>query len=163
MPFVPSLPVINGNRFDFSSIKIKLNGKLYTGIQAIDYAPECIPGMVYGQSTAYPIGRTRGQLKTETASIEILREEFGDLSTDLQAIAGGLFEANFIITVAVGESLSPSSGASQVDTIIGARFSRFNQSAKVGSDPLAVKLDFTFMNMLVNNLPLLSAATIPVV
>ena|SRR6266850_1325260 len=161
MPFSPSLPLINGNRFDFSSVGIKLNGKRYTGIQAIDYAPECIPGMVYGQTTAYPIGRTRGQLKMETANLEILREDFGDLSQDLLVIAQGLFEANFIITVSIAEPLSPSSGPAQVDTILGARFSRFNLSAKQGPDPLAVKLDFTFMNMLVNGLPLLSLLSPP--
>jgi len=156
--------LINGNRFDFSSVAIKLNGKRYTGIQAIDYTPECIPGIVYGQSTAYPIGRTRGQLKMETANLEILREDFGDLSQDLLTVlGGGLFEMNFIVTVTISESLSPASGIAQVDTLVGVRFSRYSMTAKQGPDPLAIKLDFTFMNMLVNGVALLTSPTIPVV
>jgi len=162
MPFTPSIPLVNGVRFDFSNVKIKMFNKLYVGIHSIDYAPECAPGFVYGQSTPYPIGRTRGQLKTDSASIELYREEFGDLSNDIQVIGVGLFEANFIITVSIGDPLSPSSGTPQVDTIIGARFSRFTQGWRQGPDALTVKLDFTFMNMLVNDVPLLSAATIPI-
>lgn len=162
MPFVPSVPIINGNRADFSYVKIKLFNKLYVGIHSIDYAPECAPGFVYGQSTPYPIGRTRGQLKTDSGSIELYREEFGDLSNDIQVIATGLFEANFIITISIGDPLNPSSGQAQVDTLIGCRFSRFTAGWRQGPDALTVKLDFTFMNALLNDVPLLSAATIPI-
>jgi hypothetical protein len=162
MPFTPSVPLINSNRFDFSHVKIKLFNKLYVGIHAIDYSAEVSPGFVYGQSTPYPIGRTRGQLKTDSGSIEIYREEFGDLSNDIQVIGVGLFEANFIVTVSIGDPLSPSSGAPQVDTIIGCRFSRFTAGWRQGPDALTVKLDFTYMNVLLNDVPVLSAATIPI-
>jgi hypothetical protein len=161
MAFVIATPIINGNRADFSWVKIKLFNKLYVGIHAIDYAPECAPGFVYGQSTAYPIGRTRGQLKTDNGSIEMYREEFGDLSNDVQVIGVGLFEANFIITVSIGDPLNPLVPP-QVDTIIGARFSRFTAGWRQGPDALTVKLDFTYMNILLNDVTPLSAATIPI-
>lgn len=162
MAYTPSLPMINGTRFDYSSVKLRLNNKLYTGVHAIDYAPECVGSFIYGQSTPYPIGRTRGQLKTDSASIELYREEFGDIVNDIATIGqGGVFEAVFLITVAIGEPLSPLAGQSQVDTLIGARFQRFTVGWRQGPDALTVKLDFSFMNMLVNNTPLLAAQTIP--
>jgi hypothetical protein len=116
MPFVPSMPFINGNRYSFSEVKFKIFGKLYVGIHAIDYAPECAPG---------------------------------------------LFEANWLATCSIGDALNPQMVA-QVDTIIGCRFSRFTVGWRQGPDALTVKLDFTFMNMLVNGVPLLNAATIPI-
>lgn len=161
MPFTPSMPLVNGVRYSFSEVKFKIFGKLYLGINAIDYAPECAPGFVYGQSTAYPIGRTRGQLKTDSASIEVYREEFGDIVNDIGLSGFGLFEANWLATCSIGDTLNPQI-PSQVDTIIGCRFSRFTVGWRQGPDALTVKLDFTFMNMLVNDVPLLNAATIPI-
>jgi hypothetical protein len=154
----PSAPLINGNRFDGSSVTVRINGKKYVAVQAIDYEAMVEPGFVYGTSTAVPIGRTRGQLKTDNASFEILREEYADLLLDLQSLAIGFAEANFLITVAYSEAPNPLAGTPQIDTLIGCRPKGFGQNVKIGNEAVIVKVPFTFMNCLANGVPLISLA-----
>jgi hypothetical protein len=109
----PAYPLINGNRFDGSSVTVRINGKKYVGVQEIDYEAMVEPGFVYGVSTAVPIGRTRGQLKTDNASITILREDYADILSDFQALAVGFSEANFQIIVSYSEAPNLAAGTPQ--------------------------------------------------
>lgn len=152
-------PGVNGDRFDASSIELQINTKKYIGVKSVKYRQSLEPGMVYGFSSQ-PIGRTRGQYKCE-GSIQIYREEFQDLAIDLQTLAVGLLEANFLVTVTFSE-LSPLNGAlptgvvgsTSTDTIVGVRFSADDHSAEAGSsDPLVVELPFTAMYQLTHGIP----------
>jgi hypothetical protein len=109
------------------------------------------------------LGFTRGMYKVE-GSIQIYREEFQDLITDLQAIAVGILEANFLATVTYSE-LSPLNGAlptgvvgaTSTDSIIGMRFTASDHSIEAGSsDPLVVELPFVARYCLIGGLPPLS-------
>jgi hypothetical protein len=153
----PAAPLINGNRFDSSSVTVRINGKKYVAVQSIDYEASVEPGFVFGTSTAVPIGRTRGQLKTDNATIELLREEYSDMLLDIQSLAIGFCEANFLITVSFSEAPNALAGTPQIDSLIGCRFKGFGQNVKVGNEALVVRLPFTFMNCLANGVPLISA------
>lgn len=154
-------PLANGDRFDASSIELQLNTKKYIGVKSIKYRHSLEPGMVYGFS-AQPLGRTRGQYKAE-GTISIYREEFQDLSIDLQTLAVGLLEANFLATITYSE-LNPLNGqlptgvvgSTSTDTVVGMRFSATDHSVEAGtSDPLVVELPFTALYCLINGaLPL---------
>ena len=147
-------PVINGNRFDFSSVELQLNGRRYIGVKAINYKQEIDPGEVRGTAPQL-LGRTRGTYKAE-GSIELYREEFADLCSDLQALAVGFLEANFLCTVTYSElppNGIPNSLPSpvQTDTLVGLRFKSDDHSMQSGSsDPIVVKLEFTLMYLMVN-------------
>jgi hypothetical protein len=152
-------PGVNGDRFDASSIELQLNTKRYIGVKQLKYRQSLEPGMVYGFSSQ-PLGRTRGQYKCE-GSIQIYREEFQDLSVDLQTLAVGLMEANFLATVTFSE-VNPLNGAlptgvvgsTSTDSIIGMRFSATDHTAESGtSDPLVVELPFTAMYQITNGIP----------
>ncbi len=152
-------PGVNGDRFDASSIELQLNTKRYIGIKQVKYRQSLDPGMVYGFS-AQPIGRTRGQYKCD-GSIQIYREEFQDLSVDLQTLAFGLLEANFLCAITFSE-LNPLNGAlpsgvvggTSTDTIVGMRFSATDHSADAGSsDPLVVEMPFTAMYQITHGIP----------
>jgi hypothetical protein len=69
-------------------------------------------------------------------------------------------EANFQIIVSYSEAPNLAAGTPQVDTLVGCRFKGFGQNFKQGPEVIVVKLPFTFMNVLVNGVPLLSATTI---
>jgi hypothetical protein len=164
-PIVP--PLINGNYFDFSSVKIIIaNGTQITGFKSINYSSEQAPGDVYGTSRQ-KLGRTPGQHKA-SGSFELYRPEFADLQFALQgpaflnsvnAAAGvvpGLFEVNFSIQVNFSEapplginlvSITPT----QTDYILGARITKVDQSHSQGSDALTVKCDFDSMMIYYNN------------
>src|SRR5882672_2473987 len=152
-------PGVNGDRFDASSIELQLNTKRYIGVKSVKYRQSLEPGLVYGFSSQ-PIGRTRGQYKAD-GTIQIYREEFQDLSLDLQNIAVGLLEANFLCTVTYSE-LNPLNGqlptgvvgATSTDVMVGMRFSATDHSAESGSsDPLVVELPFTAMYQITNGIP----------
>jgi hypothetical protein len=150
-------PIINGNRFDFSSVELKINGKRYIGVKELSYKHSLEEGEVRGTAPQV-LGRTRGLYKAE-GSITLFREEFDDLSSDLQVLAVGLFEANFLIT-AIYSELPPNGvpsgmvGDTQTDELIGSRFKSAEMKGSGGSsDPLVVQLDLSILYIKQNGLP----------
>jgi len=151
-------PLVAGDRFDASSIELKLNAKKYIGVKSVKYKQELEPGEVRGFSPQV-LGYTRGLYKVE-GSIQIYREEFQDLSIDLQTLAVGLLEANFIATIVYSETgtlnnVLPAGivGATSMDTIVGVRFTGTDHSVEAGSsDPLVVELPFKARYLLVNGM-----------
>jgi hypothetical protein len=155
-------PLVAGDRFDASSIELKLNGKKYIGIKQLKYKQSLEPGEVRGLSPQV-LGFTRGQYKVE-GSIQIYREEFQDLITDLSLIAVGLLEANFLATINYSEK-NPLNGSlptgvvgsDMTDQIVGMRFTSTDHSVDAGSsDPLVVELPFLARYLLIGNIPPLS-------
>jgi hypothetical protein len=102
-------------------------------------------------------------------TIQIYREEFQDLVVDLQTLAVGFLEANFLATITYSE-LSPLNGAlptgvvgsTSTDRIFGVRFSATDHSVESGSsDPLVVEMPFTALYVLINGVfPLTNLARV---
>lgn len=135
---MPSLayPLINGFRYDFSSIKFNFLGFQYVGIKAINYKSSKKPGDVRG-THAQLLGRTRGQYSAE-ASFEMFREEWDTFIKLLKATSPGIgfMEAAFDINVGYSEALT---APMQQDDLIGCVISEVDTSNSQGGDALTVK------------------------
>lgn len=135
-----SYPLINGTRHEWSSIELKLNGKIYVGVSSINYSAKLEPTKVYGVSPE-PIGRTRGVYSAE-GSIEMYLAEYNALLTDLSAL-GGLMEVSFDAVVAYSEA----DFDVITDEVIGCRIKNIDASQSQGADPLKRKLDLDIMKI----------------
>ncbi len=139
-------PLINGNRYDFSSIKAMLGGLSYLGFKSINYSHSLEPGEVYG-THAQKMGRTRGQYKPE-ASFEMYKEEYALLLTGL---GPGYMERSFDIVVNYEEW----DGLTQrviTDNIIGFRIKKAENAHSSGNEPLTVKVEGSVMYVIENGL-----------
>jgi acyl-coenzyme A thioesterase PaaI-like protein len=67
-----SYTIVNGNRYSWASVSIKLGGQTFTGFTEISYSNNLEPGDVYVEGRVSKDGRTRGQNKP-TASITFLK------------------------------------------------------------------------------------------
>ncbi len=144
-------PLVNGRRFDYSSVRISFAGKNYIGVKEISYKMQLQPGDVYGTS-AMKLGRTRGQFKPE-ASFSMYREEWGDflifLSTGPPAQQagivtppGGFMEVPFDIYVNIyeqGQGVQLTQIPPQQDKIIGCRIADVDHVYSASADALLVK------------------------
>lgn len=154
-------PLINGVRFDASSIELKINALRYIGITEIQYEHTLEPGEVRGLNPQ-PLGYTRGIYKA-SGTLSILREEFQDLTSNFITVAQGTFEGNVICAVTYSElppAAIPTGGVTlpSTDTIVGMRFTGSRHRASSGSaDPLVVEMPFVARYILINGIPALNA------
>jgi hypothetical protein len=139
-------PLINGNRYDFSSIRAMVKGLTYLGFKSINYSHSLEPGEVYG-THAQKMGRTRGQYKPE-ASFEMYKEEYALLLTGL---GPGYMERSFDIVVNYEEW----DGLTQrvvTDVVAGFRIKKAENAHSSGNEPLTVKVEGSVMYVLENGL-----------
>jgi hypothetical protein len=141
MAIPPGNPLINGNRYDFSSIEAKLDGRSYLGFKSINYSHSLEPGEVFG-TDAQKMGRTRGQYKPE-ASFEMYKEEYALL---LAGLGDGYMERAFMIVVNYEErDLIP---RVVTDRIVGFRIKKAENAHSPGNEPLTVKVEGSVMYIL---------------
>ena len=127
-------PLVNGNRYDFSSIEVNVNGVMFKGIKSINYNDKLTPGAVYG-TNAMKIGRTRGVYEA-SASIEVFKEDWFILAPAIASLPPfGLGEASFLVTVMYAELLAPV----VVDVLGGCRITEVDDSHSQGGDALVIK------------------------
>lgn len=140
MPAVGTGRVINGNRYDSSSIVVTANNTPHADITEISYSDNLEPGILQGTGV-YMRGRTRGQYKAE-ASVTFGKGAFEALKKSLIATGrGGLYEVHFLITVTYRAS---GEGEIITDLIEGCRIMRQENSHSAGnSDALTTKIDLS--------------------
>jgi hypothetical protein len=146
-----SYPVVNGIRFDFSSIQFRVQGKIFPGIKSLNYNHALDPG-VLGGTAAQDIGRTRGKYKAE-GNIELFREDADDFLTLIapaSLITGGqtgigFMEVSFDISVTFFEPIQGTGPAVQNDILRGCRIKKEDSSNSAGSDPSTLKYDLHIM------------------
>jgi hypothetical protein len=130
-------PLINGNRYDYSSVDIRIAGKSFRGVKSISYKDSLEPGEVFG-THAQALGVTRGQYKAE-GSVEVYKEELDDILTALSALPpGGYLESRFNVEVHYAEAPA---APTVTDKLIGCRVKAVDENHQSGTDPLSVKLD----------------------
>ena len=134
-------PLINGVRYDFSSIVFHINGDIVLGVKEISYKNSRDRGELRGTSPQ-KLGRTRGQYKSE-ASATVYRREFDELIIKL---GDGYMEIVFPITVSYADDGQPL----VTDTIVGCTIGEDDHSNSSGTDPTEVKLTFDPMYILIN-------------
>ena len=141
-------PLINGHRYDFSSIEFKYKTKTgpvnrTLGVKSVDYSDSLEPGKVRGNH-AQKLGRTRGEYDAE-ASVELYKTEFDEM---LAILGPGYMEQYFDIPVTYAESGSPTT----TDTIVGCRIKKVSNAHSEGGEPLTVKIDLDPSHILRNGL-----------
>lgn len=142
-------PLLNGVRYDHSSLDIKLAGSsaFSLGIKSIDYSDGLEPGKVFGASSQ-KLAETRGQYDCE-ASLEMYRAEYDAFVLYLtqQNPGIGLYEIRWNIDI----NYLPEGGLAMVtDNIVSVRIKKPQHSSSAGSDPLAVKVDLSPMYIIKN-------------
>lgn len=130
-------PLVNGNRFSFSSIEAAVLGVIFYGFGEVNYSDNLDPGDVRGTSSQR-LGRTQGDYKAE-ASIGVYLEEWLDLQVLLApAPPLGLMTTVFNVVVNYAElALNPP----QTDVIKGCRIKKIANDFKQSTEGLLVKLD----------------------
>ena len=149
MALLPGLfyPLINGRRYDWSTIEAKIAGSLLgLGLKEIDYAPKLEPGEVRGAGASV-IGRTRG-LASYKASMTLLKEEF---NLFIGSLGPGYGEEPWDLSVSYADDLGP---LTATDTLIGCRIVEPSQSQSQTSEGLVVKVELSVMRILLNGLPI---------
>jgi len=134
-------PLINGFRYDFSSIVFHLDGDVVLGVKEISYKNSRERGEVRGTSPQR-LAKTRGQYKCE-ASCTLFRSEFDEL---IAKIGDGYQDYVFPVTVSYANDGQPL----VTDTIVGCTLDEDDHSNSAGTDPTEVKLTFNPMYIVVN-------------
>lgn len=139
---LPPYPLVNGRRFDWSSVKVKVKGTTYIGIKAVNYKQSLKPGVVMGTSPQ-PIGHTLGVYEPE-AGMEMYFAEWEDLKAALgDGYMAAVFDVIVQYSVAKGQPVI-------TDEIRGVRITAVDKSFSQSGDPLSVKLDLFVMGILEN-------------
>jgi hypothetical protein len=137
-------PLINGLRYDFSSVEITAGARLFNGVKSIKFSQTLEPGKVRGNRSQV-IGRTRGPLDAD-GSLELYRLEFQDLIATLALLRPGVgyMEAPFDITVSYAEVGQPV----VMDVLQGCRIKKHENNAQEGGDALTVSCELDIMMVL---------------
>lgn len=136
-------PLINGLRFDFSSVEANINGQVYTGVSELDYSHKLEPGKVRGTS-AQVNGRTRGQYEPD-GSFSMYKQEAAEF---IAALGPGFMEQAFDIVVHYSEVGQPLI----TDRLIGCRIKSSGNSHKEGADALTVKFELDIIAVIENGI-----------
>lgn len=127
---------INGKAFDWGSVRLKIDGRLYTGVKSIKYGHKRtrakVPSM--GKSRR-AIGKTAGKYETEDTVLSMLRRTAQDLRDHLASRSsdGASYgDPQFTITVQYIES-----GIGPVkDEILNCNIDGDGGGGEDGTDPL---------------------------
>jgi hypothetical protein len=131
--------VINGRKYDWESVEIKLPQGTAVGITEISYNDEKGVEARYGKG-AIPRGYGRKNYKG-SGSMTLDRDEFENLK---KALGGSVYNADpFAIVVSYGNDDMPT----VTDTLRGVLISKTDTSAKQDSENAGeMKLDFTVLS-----------------
>ena len=147
---IPS-PLVNGNRYDYSSVQIQVNGFPLLGqeVVAVDYKHGLKPSSVFGSSPR-KLGRTRGQYEAD-ATLEITKESYGTLVAALsQNPLFGYMEASFQIDVVYQDVSHPTSIQ---DTLLGCRIVEESEGHKASGDGLTVRVTLDVIEIQRDGIP----------
>lgn len=153
------VPIINGRRYDHTSIRVAVNGLPVLGqaIKSLAYRESKKPGVVRGFASQ-ELGRTRGDYDA-SGSLEIPKEELPLL---LAAITGGpvgsaayngYLDATFEISAAYADKNAPL----QVDDLNGCQITDIDETHAGGGDGLSVRLDIIIHTVIRNGMLPLAA------
>lgn len=124
-------PLINGHRYSFSSIELKINGTKYIGVKSINYDDGLKPAQL-GGTTPLMIGRTRGKYEAK-GDVEFYRIEAQAILDELD---DGFYEVPFDIVVQYSED---DDQPVTTDNLVGVRLESTAASNSDGPDASTLK------------------------
>jgi len=149
MPAITN-PLINGRRYDHSSLETDLAGDITLGVKSLTYDEELSGAHIWG-THASPLATTRGQYKP-AGSLELYRLEGQSLVDKLclkaQSDLGGdgtdgWGEIAFDITCTYAEVGQPT----VTDKLVGCRLMKRSGGSGGGTDALTEKYDLLIMRV----------------
>lgn len=135
--------MVNGVRYDFSSVDLEFAGVIKKGVKAISYSEELAPGELRG-NRASMIGRTRGKYSAE-GSMEMFKSEAQEFLAFLAAQGQGYLETAFQINVVYSEPTTPD--LTMVDTLMGVRIKKAGDELQEGEEPATIKFDLSIIKI----------------
>jgi hypothetical protein len=158
---VPSVPLINGNRYSYASIEIQVPsiGKRYIGINSINYSDSLDPGKAWGTGMM-KIGRTAGK-HDPSADLEMYVQEADDFLQALTLTGGDnalLKSAGFgLIPFGIQVQYSEVGSPVITDVIEGCRITGADKKRGQGTDALVVAFKLDVMRIKHNGLYMFNA------
>jgi hypothetical protein len=139
-------PLINGVRYDFSSVTFNFNGTLQSaGIKALNYKHSLTPGEVRGNRPQV-VGRTRGKYEAE-GGFEMFKDEYQNFITNLGT---GYLEKAFDITACFNDLSNKSLVV--MDILRGCRIKSDEDTFSEGGEPQVVKVELSVLSVIRNGL-----------
>lgn len=133
-------PTVNGVRYSFSDVSIKVAEKAFLGVKSINYKWTMKPAMVQGTHPA-PLGQTRGVVEFD-GSIELYQDEVNALR---DALGDGFAEVEFSVYV------SYDNGKRVVtDEIHNCRLADEDTSGSPGADATSRKFTLSFTDLILD-------------
>lgn len=140
----PLVPLINGRRYSWASIEVKVAGRILTGITEVSYKNTVEREGVRGAGRQ-KLGTTEGDLDSE-ASMTLLAEDYYALLDLLAPNKVGAFDKQFTVVV----SYTAPNNATITDTIVGASLKEGDHSHSRGTEALTVTCPLDCMYVLEN-------------
>ena len=149
----PVSTLINGQRYDFSSVQANFGALSFDTIQALQYEDSLEPGIQRANSSKKQ-GRTRGEYDV-TGSITLIKEDVPTLLALLAALGqGGYGEAVWDITATYSAGLVDPNPT--VVRLIGCRITNIGDDHSIGGDVLVNELSLDIMELTRNGLSMTS-------
>ncbi len=140
----PIAQLINGHRYDFSSIEANAGPLSFTNFQAVSYTDKLDPGSQRGQSSK-KLGRTRGEYDAD-GSVTLLKEDTQTLISQLALLGqGGYMEAVWDLNITYSGGLLDL--LPQADMLIGCRIIEIGDDHSVGNDVLVNVISLDLMEL----------------
>lgn len=144
-------PLINGLKWDYSSLEIDVAGDIYVGIKEIAWTETLEPGIVRGTS-AQKLARTRGEHDAE-GSMVMYYEDALEL---LNALGDGYGEVSFDISVTYSGEGVPTKKAA----LLGCRITSKEITNSQGTDPSEMSFDLDIIQIEEDGLRMVANALI---
>lgn len=140
-------PLINGHKYDFSSISIDLGsqGGIVVGIKEITFSHSLEPGIVRG-TRAEKLARTRGEYDAEGSIVFYAGEHEEFVAALSQNNSVGYMEQSFDITLSYSTPNQPTMSVK----LFGCRITSEEGGGSQGTDPLEVSCDLNIMRVQTN-------------
>lgn len=146
-------PLVNGVRWDFSSVTFAANGVPLPGLVSVDYSQELKAGEVYANGSPQMQGATRGQLKP-TFAFDILAEEYENFIFALCALNGtpgsGYMEVRWDCQIAKQDGIGLNLGPLYIDTARSVKLDKVTKGYKSGPEGLQTKCECSLFYILEN-------------
>jgi len=136
-------PLINGRKYDHSSVEIQIGSTLFTGIESLEWTQTLEPGQVRG-SRAEKLARTTGEHDAE-GSFSLPLEDFAELIAEL---GDGYMQVPFNL---VANYSDEGSNVTNVQ-LIGCRITEHTGGSETGGDPAMEEVSIDVMRAEINGL-----------
>ena len=137
-------PLINGNRHDFSSIEVNLNGEIFRGFHSINYSRTRTRTDVRGNHPD-PLGKTRGTTEY-SGDCELYLAEWNQFINDI-----GVGYGDYFFTVTASYTAPPAFDPNQ-DVLLGCTIDSTEVSQSQSGDPLMRKFNLRPVKILFNGI-----------